>query len=126
MNRQQQKGRSFERLEHRSMMAGNVTAAVVGGNLTITGDNTANMLTLTEIGDTGKWQITGLKTSINGNAPKLVTGPITGDIVVNLGGGNDKLTIQDGNIPGHLFIQMGRRRRPHHTCQFDDRNVFAF
>ena len=60
-----------------------------------------------EIGSTGKWLITGYKTSINGSAPKLVTGPITGDMTIDLGAGNDKLTVQDGSIPGHLFIQMG-------------------
>jgi hypothetical protein len=89
------------------MMAGNVTAAVVGGNITITGDDTANILTLREIGTTGKWQITGYKTSINGSAPKMVTGPVTSNISIDLNGGADGLTIQNGSVPGHLYILMG-------------------
>jgi len=56
MNRQKNR-RSFERLETRQMMAGNVSAAVVGTNLTITGDNLENYLTLHEIGDTGRWEV---------------------------------------------------------------------
>jgi hypothetical protein len=107
MNRQEQKQRSFERLETRSLMAGNVTAAVVGGNLTITGDDVANYISLRELGDTGKWEIVGLKTSINGNAPRVVTAPVTGSITINLNGGADRLNIHDGNVPGHLFITMG-------------------
>jgi len=107
MNRQQQKKRSFETLERRSMMAGNVTAAVVAGNLTITGDDTANIVTLREIGSSGKWEISGYKTSINGSAPSVVTAPVTGNITIDLNGGADNLTVRSGNVPGHLYITMG-------------------
>ncbi len=108
MNRQQKKGRSFERLETRTLMAGNVTAAVVGGNLTITGDSSPNVISLHEIGDTGQWRITGgIKTAINGNLDSLVTAPVTGDITIDLNGGNDRLTVQNGNIPGNLTVTMG-------------------
>jgi hypothetical protein len=105
MNRQKNR-RSFERLETRQMMAGNVSAAVVGTNLTITGDNLENYLTLHEIGATGRWEVVGLKTSINGNAPHFSTsGPIE-SITINLNGGNDRLTIQGGGISS-LNINAG-------------------
>jgi hypothetical protein len=108
MNRQQKKGRSFERLETRTLMAGNVTAAVVDGNLTITGDSSSNVIALHQIGDTGQWRITGgIKTSINGKLNSMVTESVTGDITIDLNSGNDRLTVQDGYIPGSLTVKMG-------------------
>ncbi|HTQ38418.1 MAG TPA: hypothetical protein VMJ32_05295 [Pirellulales bacterium] len=103
-----QSRRSFERLETRQMMAGNVVASVVGGNLTITGDDAANVVTLQEIGDTGQWQITlGQRTWTDNHVQKFVTDTVTGNITVNLNGGADNLTIKGGSIPGHLTILMG-------------------
>jgi hypothetical protein len=60
--------RSFERLELRELMAGNVTAAATSGNLFVTGDNAANLLQMTEVSG-NRWKITGLAgTKVSGRS----------------------------------------------------------
>jgi hypothetical protein len=95
--------RRFEALENRSMLAGNVTAAVTGGNLTITGDDSANIISLTQVAS-GGWKITGSATKVNGSTKAFTTDPVTGNINITLNGGNDTLVMTKGNIPGHLTI----------------------
>ena len=108
MNRQRNNRRSFERLETREMMAGNVAAVVTDGTLTITGDNKANTVVMQEIGDTGQWKITmGAGTWSTSAQKKIITDTVTGDIVIDLQGGADKLTIKNGTVPGALRILMG-------------------
>ena len=99
--------RTFETLENRSMLAGNVVAAVDGGgNLTITGDAKSNIIYLAETAS-GGWRIQGLDTKINGHAKTFVTAPVTGNISVDMGDGNDQITMQDGRVLGNLSVQMG-------------------
>jgi hypothetical protein len=106
--KRQQNRRSFERLETRQLMAGNVTAAVVGGNLTITGDNTANVVTMQEVGDTGQWKITlGERTWADNHVKSFVTDPVTGGITVDLGGGGDTLIVKNGSVAHNLTVMMG-------------------
>jgi len=97
--------RSFERLETRELMAGNVTASVTSGSLNVTGDNAANMLQMTEVSG-NRWEITGLAgTKINGKS-QVTTGPVSQDVQVDLGGGNDNVTIQNGSVP-HILNVFG-------------------
>jgi hypothetical protein len=98
--------RQFETLENRSMLAGNVTAAVAGGNLTITGDNSANILTLKELSG-NRWQITGAGTKINGRTQTFTTAAVTGGVVISLNGGADSLVMTKGSIAAQLTILMG-------------------
>jgi hypothetical protein len=96
---------AVEHLERRSMLAGNVTAFVDGGNLIVRGDNRDNGVLISQTGD-GKYAVTGFDfgsgaTNINGSADGtlLFTG-VTGDINVDLRKGNDALGI--GNSPEDL------------------------
>src|ERR1700759_4770088 len=97
--------RRFETLENRSMLAGNVTASVAAGNLTITGDNSANIITVTELAN-NQWQIIGAATKVNGKT-QITTAPATGTVTINMNGGNDVLVVHDANVGGHLTILMG-------------------
>jgi len=82
-----------EGLENRAMLAGNVTVAVSGGSLVITGDIAGNGVSVQQL-DNGKYFVTGFSvsggnTTVNGSlAGKVVTG-VTNDINVDLDGGND-------------------------------------
>jgi len=84
-----------------------LTAVVTDGNLTVTGDDTANLLSMQEVGTSGQWKITGKKGTLVNGSPIFLTAPVTGDININLNGGDDGLTVSDGSIAGHLFITMG-------------------
>jgi hypothetical protein len=98
--------RTFETLESRSMLAGNVTAAVAGGNLNITGDNSANIISVTQVSG-NRWQIVGASTKVNGKNQIFTTDPVTRSVTISMNGGADSLVMHDGNVPGHLTILMG-------------------
>src|SRR4051812_30838912 len=128
----------FEALENRHLLAGNVTAQIVNGNLIVTGDNSDNVIlissttaTPTTITVTGLGNGVGGSTVVNGGASGNVvalTG-FTGQIRVNmkggndnlainsvastgieanLGDGNDKLTISESVITGNLKVDLGK------------------
>lgn len=111
MRKNQQKPGSsfrFERLEDRSMMAGNVTAAVVGGELTLTGDNSANYVVVHQTGN-NQFQVQGLATTIKSGSHsgssftfKNVTG-----LAVDLRGGGDSLNLYNSTFSGGVGIEMG-------------------
>jgi hypothetical protein len=86
------------------MLAGNVTATLAGGNLTLTGDNVDNDITVSGIAP--NISVSGTGTTINGLASKGFSG-VTGSITINLKGGNDRLTVDTvRNIKG-LFVDTG-------------------
>ncbi len=102
--------RTFETLENRSMLAGNVVAAVDGGgNLTITGDAKSNIIYLAETAS-GGWRIQGLDTKINGHAKTFVTAPVTGNISVDMGDGNDQIIHARWPRDGEPFCADGQRQ----------------
>jgi hypothetical protein len=88
---------SAEQFEVRLLPAGNVVATIVGDNLVLAGDAQDNSVRI-EI-DGGNVIVTGLDgTTINGDADfEAVTGStsIAGDLVAQLGKGNDTLVIGD-------------------------------
>ncbi|WP_254510568.1 hypothetical protein [Anatilimnocola floriformis] len=112
-----------ERLEDRSLMAGNVTAAVSGGVLVITGDTADNGITVDYIASNNTYQVTGttptggtattinsLDTSVPANA-QIFSG-VTKGVTVNAGAGNDNLvfgaaTSTTFKVVGNLEIDMG-------------------
>jgi hypothetical protein len=124
----------LETLESRCLLAGNVTAKVVNGELQITGDGGANYITLLEyfyddeIGGTfriagknynGAYDAAGYPdtgttpTTINGSTLPAVLFTSTDRIRFNLGAGNDVLYLGDnrygGNLAG-LTVNMGDGR----------------
>src|SRR3954469_7158413 len=86
---------TFEGLENRSMMAGNITAAVIGGTLTLTGDATHNSVLVQQSGN--KWTVQGLGTTINGTTTiKSFTG-VQG-LLADLKTGNDVIRVSNGTL----------------------------
>lgn len=83
-----------ERLEDRSMLAGNVVATFVGSHLMVTGDTADNALELAVENNTV--QLRGLQnTTINGGTGVFVvaqnTDTATGNVSIRLGAGNDSM-----------------------------------
>jgi hypothetical protein len=107
---------SFQTLENRQLMAGNVTASVTNHNLVITGDNKDNAIQVVQTGN-GAYEILSLdgSTKINGKSSKTFTG-ITGDVTISMKGGNDNVYIgqdlsgtptQFTTLPRNLTVNMG-------------------
>lgn len=98
---------SFDRLEDRTVPAGNVTAKVAYGVLTITGDELANSISL--VGSAGgKVTISAGNdgTTINGaTAPITLKGFSTVNIKLN--DGNDTLNISQFSVSRDITIQLG-------------------
>lgn len=99
------------RLEDRTLLVGNVTAAITGGNLVIQGDALSNNINIEPTANAGEFKITGVTTTVNGAANVTLSG-LTGDVVVLMGDGNDQvqfvtLGTQDVTLPGALRGEMG-------------------
>jgi hypothetical protein len=92
-------------------MAGNVTAALVGIDLVITGDTSANAISIVETVNDGEFTITGLNdgtgaaTGINGapNGSATISG-VAGNIVANMSTGDDLVTVTNVNHTGSITI----------------------
>ncbi len=94
-----------ERLEPRTCMAGNVTASLAGGILTLTGDSLANEIQAYQTAP-GSYRIVGNPgTTVNGAAFVNVSG-VTGDVNINLGNGDDFVQLMLV-APKNLNIDMG-------------------
>jgi hypothetical protein len=111
----------MESLESRQMMAGNVTASVSGGNLTVTGDGSANGIIVFQLGE-GQFRVVG--SNQGGAATRIRQGNslanyqtvngVTGDITIDMRGSNDRVTFsntpafgQVSNVPRDLTIFTG-------------------
>ena len=90
---------AVESLERRAMLAGNVTASVVGGNLIIRGDDAGNGVLVQQEAGTGNYSVTGFDfagstTKINGTADGTAhLHGVTGNIDIDLKKGNDALGV---------------------------------
>jgi hypothetical protein len=116
MARPQKHGRkcAFESLETRQMMAGDVIVKVDNGNMKITGDNLSNGIILApginpfEIVVTGFNQ-GGAATRVNGVANGAITFPnVTKNVSINMGSGNDFVSVAGVNIYESAKIKTGR------------------
>jgi Ca2+-binding RTX toxin-like protein len=101
---------SLESLENRALLAGNVLASVTDGNLLISGDASANNIRIVQTAE-GTFEITGVRTKINGTNSATLTG-VTGDVTVQLGNGNDAVSIgadtdADVSLAGNLTVDGG-------------------
>jgi hypothetical protein len=101
---------TFQSLESRAMMTGNVTVSVVNGDLKINGDSKDNEITVVQAvtqgtAEPGRFYVTGLNgTRINGNSAGAYFNNVTRDFAISLGGGNDRLTLGDGVSDLHFFV----------------------
>lgn len=104
---------AVECLEERTLLTGNVLAAVLaGGNLLVLGDSKANQIGIQSTSG-GKLQISSLDgtTRINGGSRPFNANGVTGSVYIFLGQGNDMLQLGGGtlttNIPKNLLIVTG-------------------
>ena len=104
---------ALECLEQRTLLTGNVIAAVVaGGNLLVLGDSKANQIGIQSTAG-GGLKISSLDgtTKINGSTSPFTASGVTGSVTILLGQGNDVLHIGGGTpqtvIPQNLLIVLG-------------------
>jgi VCBS repeat-containing protein len=80
----------FERLEDRTLLAGNVAASISGGNLRIFGDALDNQVLVERAGAT-QVRLTPLgDTTVNGSEEPVTLGGFRRGITLNAGGGDDE------------------------------------
>lgn len=96
----------FERMERRECMAGNVTAVLVHGTLTINGDNKDNRIAVTGLGDSG-YVVVGIGTTVNGRSTPQFFDRTTRDLVINMNGGNDYVQLANAAVGRDLVIDLG-------------------
>lgn len=92
--------------------AGNVVSKLSGGTLTLTGDDTANDLTIDQVGvPADSLRVTpGAGTTVDGNATPQVFAAATGGLKVVLGTQDDVVLIQGTALAGKLEIKAGAGR----------------
>jgi hypothetical protein len=108
----------IEQLERRDVLSGDVTVAVVGGDLVITGDASDNYLFIYQnVG--GDWivhggrqlsggsAVTGTETDVNGQSTPQTFAGVTGDLLIDMAGGNDEIEISNGDVLGVADIDLG-------------------
>lgn len=113
MTRRKRNKLSVERLENRSLMAGNVTAFMSGPDLIIEGDDAVNTISIESFGD-NVVQVRGFNdntltpTSVNltPNGLRLFF-DVTGDILLHMNGGGDVVRISNLIVDQQLIIDMG-------------------
>jgi hypothetical protein len=92
----------FENLEDRSMLAGDVTAEVILGTLTLRGDARGNSVQTWQSGP-NQWKVQGLATTINGSSSIQTFDGVLG-LSAFLEQGNDSIRISNGTLAGQLTI----------------------
>lgn len=89
--RSKRRSLAFETCETRTLLAGNITATLVGTTLNIVGDTDANTVFITKPNST-RVTVSGQSTTVNGSAAPLnFTGVL--NLNVNLRAGNDTIVI---------------------------------
>ncbi|HYE21509.1 MAG TPA: hypothetical protein VEA69_23885 [Tepidisphaeraceae bacterium] len=97
-------------LESRTLLAGNVTAVLVGGDLVLTGDAARNRVLITTGQDRdAQVRVVGLDddTTINGEFDAAFSG-VTGAVRVALGSGADSVAVRDLTLVRPILINTGR------------------
>ena len=95
----------FESLERRQLLSGNIKAALAKGLLTVTGDEGANAITVSQLSN-GNTQILGAAgTRINGHSSYQAAGVTA--VTLSLHGGNDAVTLSGLKLSGNLIIDGG-------------------
>lgn len=103
----------LESLEAKAMLAGDVSAVVVDGDLTITGDEFNNHVAIAAGAAAGEFVITGLAddgggaTTVNGASDALVVSGVTGDVTIEMGDGDDTVQVASGDFAANLTVNTG-------------------
>jgi hypothetical protein len=105
---------SFESLEARQMLAGDVSASISNGKLVVKGDSLANGITIAAGTTAGTVVVTGVNaggtaTNVNGtsNGAVTLTG-FTGGVKIDMKGGDDSVTITGLTETGDAKLEAGR------------------
>jgi len=89
----------LEGLESRQLLAGDILASVVNGQLRISGDAADNGILLRSAAGGGVEVVGtstgGLATTINGGTSSFITTKALKGVSINLGGGNDSLAVSN-------------------------------
>lgn len=105
---------SFESLENRRMLAGDLSVIIFKGKLAIIGDRLDNAVSLTAGMQPNQVVVSGMTaggsaTGINGTPNGTVTLPnFVGDLKIAMKDGNDSVTINNLPIKGNTKINMGK------------------
>jgi hypothetical protein len=75
------------------MLAGDVTARIVSGNLIIKGDSNSNVIAVTQLGTTVT--VAGTGTRVNSGAGAVALSGFTGRVSLKMKGRNDSVTLSD-------------------------------
>jgi len=100
----------FEPLEGRLLLAGDVTAALSGGNLLIVGDDRANDIILDQDQlAAGQLRLSSGEdaTGLNDGTDSLVFSGVTGNVVIRLGRGDDVVLVTGSALAGKLLVDGG-------------------
>ena len=98
---------SYQTLEFRKLLAGDVTVALSGSNLTVLGDGDANQIEIVGRAD-GVAVVTGLDgTTINGGTTAFLTEADVNSAQIQLEGGDDELTIRGLVLDNSLTVRTG-------------------
>ncbi len=96
---------SFERVEPRMMLAGDVSVFVTSGQLLVIGDGQANQIQVIGTAD-GRARVIGLEgTTINGGPANFRSAPGLNSLLMQLNGGDDSARLQGLVVPGRLELQ---------------------
>lgn len=104
---------SFESLEDRRLLAGDVIAKIVNGNLVVKGDNLDNGIAITAGANAGDVVVTGVNaggsaTNVNGTANGVVTlTGFSGDLNIKMKRGNDSVAITWITTSGKAKVKGG-------------------
>lgn len=106
---------SFESLEPKQLLAGDVTVSMVGGNLSVRGDDAANQIAITAGTAANSLVIQGLEgttvTMAGSTTPAPATGlevsGVRGIVTVNMQGGDDSVSISDVQLRRGLTVATG-------------------
>ncbi len=97
----------IEALEGRSLMAGDVFAAVEGSLLLVEGDNLDNQVTIAQTA-AGDVVVSGQNgTTINGLPSVRFVRPALNAAEVRMGSGNDTLVLRGVQLTNDLFVDLG-------------------
>lgn len=105
---------SFEQLEDRRLLAGDVTAQIIKGDLVVRGDYLDNGITITAGSVAGTILVTGVSaggaaTHVNGIANGTVTlSGFADDFKINMKGGNDTVALNNAMIRDSLKLKLGK------------------
>jgi hypothetical protein len=98
----------FGSLAAAAARADDVTATISSGTLKLKGDVDPNTLTLDQVGlNPDQVRVTGTTTTINGAVGPVVFDGFTGGLQVDLGAGDDSLTLNTLIVTGTVKIKMG-------------------